>query len=287
MAPPIVITGASGLLGRHLVPLLTARGPVVAVGRTRPPEPAGWIQADLADPIDRSLLPASATTFIHLAQSEFFRDFPSRAGHMFAINVIALTTFLEWAVTAGVRTVVLASSGGIYGQGRGPFSEDDPSQANGELGFYLASKRAAEILASGYGGLMKVVILRPFFVYGAGQRSSMLIPRLIDGVRCGRPIDLKGEDGIRINPIHVRDAASAFAATLDLVAGTVINVAGPETLSMRQIGELIGKKIGRPPQFRQVLGDSGDLIGDTSKMSRLLVSPGIRLAQGLTDLVGS
>ena len=73
----------------------------------------------------------------------------------------------------------------------------------------------------------------------------MLMPRLVENVHAGRPITLQGDDGMRFNPIHVSDAARATISAAALKSSAVINVAGPEVLSMRGVGECIGAAIGK------------------------------------------
>src|SRR5207248_610348 len=77
---------------------------------------------------------------------------------------------------------------------------------------YVATKLAAEVLADAHRALFTVIVLRPFFIYGRAQDRCMLLPRLVDSIRCGRAITLAGRDGMRFNPVHVEDAARAVVA---------------------------------------------------------------------------
>ena len=96
---------------------------------------------------------------------------------------------------------------------------------------------------------MDVIILRLFFVYGKMQRPIMLIPRLVANVKNSTSINLKGNNGILLNPIHVSDAVTSFLAALALKGSYKINVAGPEVVSLKQICEMIGEKAGVKPIF--------------------------------------
>ena len=62
-----------------------------------------------------------------------------------------------------------------------------------------------------------VVICRPFFIYGPGQKKNMLIARLIESTRNKKPIILKGLEGMLFNPIYVKDAAHAFVQASELI----------------------------------------------------------------------
>lgn len=271
----VLVTGAGGLLGSYLVPLLREEGEVVAPGRDA---------LDLGRPVDGASLPPKIDAVIYLAQSSRFREFPETADDIFRVNTAGPLALLDYARRAGATNFVYASTGGVYAPGDAPITETSPLVS--PMGFYPASKRSAEILAETYSPYMHVSILRYFFIYGGGQKREMLVPRLVDSVREGRTVTLQGEDGLRINPIHAADAARATAAAARLDRSATINVAGPEALSMREMCDTIGAKTGRTPLFQtQPDQKPGHLVADTALMSTLLVPPGRRFADGVEDLL--
>jgi UDP-glucose 4-epimerase len=84
----------------------------------------------------------------------------------------------------------------------------------------------------------------------------------------------------------VSDAVNAIIVALKLEKSSKINVAGPEILSIRQIGDIIGKKLGKDPVF--VCGtdkEQKNLIGNISKMSQLLTPPVMRFTEGLQTIL--
>lgn len=268
----VVITGASGLIGRRVVPALACSHDVWAFSRrSNPAAPANvrWVEADLSSGALPSGLPSSADTVIHLAQSQHFRDFPDRALDIFSVNVASTARLLEWSRTCGVKRFIYASSGGV----------------DAGRGYYLASKRAAELLAENYRPFFSVVILRFFFVYGADQRPTMLIPRLVEAVRSGKPIRLDGPDGIRLNPVHASDAAAAVERAAALGTSTRIDVAGPDVLTLRAIAEIIGEKVAREPRFDvQHTAAPLDLVGDACAIKELLGTPTRSFSSGVEEL---
>jgi nucleoside-diphosphate-sugar epimerase len=225
---------------------------------------------------------------IHLAQPAQFRDFPEQAEQMLQVNTVSTLHLLDYARCAGARTFIYASSGGIYGYGEQEFSEDVKIPPRNDLGFYLSTKLCSEILAENYTPFMNVIVLRFFFVYGVGQRRSMLIPRLVQSVMDGKPIILHGDDGLRLNPIHVSDAVAAIHRVLALDGSHKINIGGPEVLNLRQIGEIIGRAVGKAPCFEvQAVSQPRHLVGDISKMTRLLGRPQLRFETGIRTYVDS
>ena len=154
-----------------------------------------------------------------------------------------------------------------------------------EMGFYLATKQCSEIILDNYSSLLQIIQLRLFFVYGKGQRKDMLIPRLIDNVRSGVPLHLQGASGITINPTHVSDAVNAIKASLNLSGSHKINIAGPESLTMKEMGNIIGRLIHKQPQFIVEEKEAKNLIGSTSTMSKMLVKPITKFKDGIKDLI--
>ena len=282
------MVGASGLIGGALVARLAAGMAVHGVSRSQVLTHANfsWHAADLTRPLPRQVLPEKIDAVVYLAQSEFFRNFPERARDIFEVNTAQLLRVLDYAREAGSKRFVFASSGGVYGVGAQQFSENAQISATGELGFYLSTKLCSEILVQNYAGFFSTSILRFFFVYGAGQRRSMLIPRLVDNIRAGKPIELRGEQGIVINPTHVSDATAAIERALELDGAHTINVGGPDALSLRQIGELIGQAVGRAPVFEVKPADGpADVVGGIEKMSRLLCAPQVHFTKGLRSVL--
>lgn len=247
------------------------------------------VAADLSSASFVDALPANGMdAIIHLAQFEDFRNFPQCAEEMFTVNTLSTLRLLEYARQSGAGTFILASSGGVYGSGDDPFMEDSCLAPFAASNFYLTSKACSEALALQYQNYMNVIVLRFFFVYGPEQRKDMLIPRLIHSVKEGLPITLQGEDGIKINPTYVSDAARAVLEALKLKESQIINVAGPDIVSMRQIGSIIGEALHREPVFETHWEEEArNIIGSPEKMSRLLGAPLMGFSAGIRDFLST
>lgn len=282
----ILVTGSTGLIGQHLIPQIKKDHHVIELTRALSfQQSANAIHLDLSKDWDANRLPEKIDKVIYLAQSEHFRDFPVKADDIFNVNTTSVLRLLDYARQAQCQTFIYASSGGVYGNQSDAFKEDLKIPAGGHLGFYLSTKMCSEILLENYSDLMNIVILRFFFVYGPGQRSSMLIPRLIQNVQAQNPIVLQGQEGIKINPTYVSDAVTALQASLNLTGLHTINVAGPEELSLKQIGDLIGQYTNQIPRFEWQEGEAKSIIGDIAKMTELLGHPQINFEEGLKRLL--
>ncbi len=282
----ILVTGAGGLLGSTLINELSQKHTVYAIVHTLSEksdqlESVHYIEEDLAQ-LDINRLPSDIEVVYYLAQSNHFREFPEGAIDMFNINIRAALYLADWSQKNGIKQFFYASSGGVYKNPVKPVKEFFDINANGKNGFYLDSKLSAEILLKNYSALFETfVILRPFFMYGPGQKHSMLIPRLIDNVKNKKLITLNGQNGIHINPIYIDDAVATCKQLLTLKGEYIFNIAGSEEVSLRQLAEMIGKVVAEKPMFENNDQVQNDLIADISLMQEKLHIPQVRLREGL------
>lgn len=279
----ILITGAGGLVGTHLLPLLEKEFEVITISHSG--KGKNGLRIDFSKEWDISELPENIDTIIHLAQSRSFREFPAKAADVFYCNTVSTLKLIDFAQKSGVKKFIYASSGGVYGAGDKIFKEDDMPANADKLGFYLTSKYSSELILNNYTDLLDIIQLRLFFVYGQGQEPDMLIPRLAGFVRSGKPITLQGSGGIRINPIHAGDAARAIRNAIDLKGSHKINVAGPEVVSIKEIGTYLGSLIGQEPLFNYEEKPTNHVVADIEKMKEMLYAPTVTVKDGLKTVI--
>jgi UDP-glucose 4-epimerase len=262
----VVVTGATGFIGRHLTSMLGPIHEIYAVHRDNEDMPvqAVSVKLDLSKSFDVRLLPERVDAVIHLAQSQHYREFPIGIADVFAVNVASTVSLLQYAVGAGARQFILASTGSVYAPGLHQMSENAVTAPSS---FYSASKLAAEYLAHPFSDRLAINCLRLFFPYGPGQ-SGRLVSDLIDRVANGRAVTLQGStDGLLFNPTYVDDIVAVIHLALkDAWSGT-FNIAAPRTLSIRQAATEIGDALGREPRFESVGGEAPQsLLPDLSRL---------------------
>ena len=285
----ILVTGASGHLGARAVDELRIGNDVHAIVRVNPPLALSGVTyhtIDLSSDWSTKVLPNRIDAIIHLAQSRNFREFPRQALEIFQVNVESTAKLLDYALRAGARRFVLASTGGLHRLSESVIDECSPvDPPDGQLAYYFQSKHAAELLAYPYKDVMDISVLRPFFIYGPGQPSDKLIARLLASVRDGQRIKLAGRDGLVINPVFVDDAVALLRSILNTPGSRTLMVAGPDALSIREIADSIGKQVGRNPVYEQTEDDEGRLIADHRSAETLLGRPMTRFSDGVSRLL--
>lgn len=296
----VLITGATGFLGRHLVRALVATGgqPHLLL---RPEAVSqlgtGPCHAHPADLGDASALRQVVRTvepdiILHLGgYTDPARD-PGRATQALRVNLEATAALAAAALETGSCTSFVATgTAEEYGRQPAPFHEDMPLQP---LSPYSASKAAATLwlrMMHDTHGLPAVVV-RPFLVYGPGQAPPKLVPSAVLAAVAGA--DFSMTHGLQMRELtHVNDVVRGIlaAALTPAVRGEVVNLGSgderPVIEIVRQIYALAGGS-GRPlPGARPTRSnDMPRFVADTSKAASLLGwRASIPLEQGLAETI--
>jgi UDP-glucose 4-epimerase len=282
----ILVTGATGFIGRRLVPVLLEQGhSVVAVGREAPrlerAAGAETVVADLTNPGVADGFPRRIDAIVHLAQANVAR---AAERELDAVNVRGTATVLDYAGRAGASSFVFASSGSVYGGAARPLSESDLPRPHDA---YARSKVAAESLVEGFTDAFTTTILRLFVPYGPGQQGR-LVPELVTRVRDGRPVTLREGGRPRLSPIYLDHVVDVLAQAASAPEASLVNVAGEEVLSIRDMAETIARVLGTEPRFDESSGNGQeDLVGDTAALRRRfrLPDPLVTFEQGVAAML--
>jgi dihydroflavonol-4-reductase len=232
----IAVTGATGLIGSHLLPVLLDEGYQLRVLSRRLQEcPQGitQIHGDIRSPEAVCQLVRECSAVIHLAGiAHTSLRSQAEMDEAFEINVVGTRTVLAAAQNAGVERVLLASSASVYAGQKGT-ELDEQSPTAGDS-FYARAKLMVEQagLEAAHANRLAVVIVRPCITYGPGVRFNLeSLMRAIQGhyyfhIRSGNP---------RRSFLSVGNAALAIKHLLQVgVSGRIYNLADEFPLSLAE-----------------------------------------------------
>jgi UDP-glucuronate 4-epimerase len=213
--PTVLVTGASGFIGRHVVRHLSATHHVIALDLHPPaaPHPAGvdGITCDLRD----GELPASRfDAIVHLAALGGVRPSIERPLDYLETNLRGTLHLLDHARQNGTPRFIFASSSSVYGPTDGkPSAEDDPLSPCSP---YALTKLQGEQWGRLYAQLhgLDFIALRLFAVWGEGQRPDLALESFRRKILAGETITIHGDGSQRRDLTHVSDVARAVEAAV-------------------------------------------------------------------------
>lgn len=267
----VLVTGADGFIGSHLVESLVQSGVSVrALCQYNSFSSWGWLDdsryahdievilGDVRDPSQMRSVSKGIDTIFHLAALIAIPFSYQAPSSYIDTNVLGTLNVLQAALDCGVDRVIHTSTSEVYGTAKFvPINEEHPLQAQSP---YAASKIAADALAFSYYSSynLPVTIARPFNTYGPRQSSRAVIPTVITQL-------LSGHRNIRLGSITpTRD----FNFVLDTCAGFLALASSEETIGQTlNLGSGTETSIGETVTLiADILGIHVEIICDESRL---------------------
>ena len=232
----ITILGATGFIGSSLHSRLLKEGRD-CTGLSRP-------SFDLNKPSTYTVIPEDTRILIHSA-GPAGPEYPEKnIWHECVQATYDLLEFLR--KERRVERLLYISSGAVYKPSQSILTEKSPL---GPSNIYGMSRLLSEkIIETKFAD--SALRIRVFFPFGPKQKTPRLIPGLIDKIRKGEIISLNNKSGLpKINPIYIDDLTDQIMNFIEGQIPSVINLGGSERVTIRELAELIGKLLGKEPQF--------------------------------------
>jgi UDP-glucose 4-epimerase len=285
----VLVTGGSGFIGRHAVASLAAAGAQVRVVDLKPhPDPSvDLVVGDIGDAeVLEAAFDGGVDSVVHLAAiTSVLRSVENPAG-TFDTNVAGTHGVLEAARTAGVRSLVFASTNAVTGPMQAPAIVE--TAVLKPLTPYGATKAAGEMLMSAYTASygVRCVCLRLTNVYGPGmQAKDSIVARLMRAIRLEREFEIYG-DGRQVRDyVHVSDVIAAVRTGLvnEEWAGPIVIGSG-KSLSVLEVVDTVRSVTGSALSVHHGPARPGEMPAVIVDPSRALTAgwkPRFEFAEGV------
>lgn len=291
----ILVTGAAGFIGSHLVDRLLAQDfQVLAVDdfndyydpalkrenvRMHLKNPAyKLLEGDIRDLqfMNASFAGRTIDAVIHLAARAGVRPSLEQPVLYQEVNIGGTHNIFECCRNFNVKKCLFASSSSVYGlNAKVPFSESDSTVH--PISPYAATKAAGELLAHVYAHLydMQILCLRLFTVYGPRQRPDLAIYKFTRLISDGKAIPVFGDGTSRRDYTYIDDIIAGFMGALayDRTRYEVINLGNSATVSLDRLIAVLETTLGKSAQIARLPEQPGDVpqtFADIAKAKDLL-----------------
>lgn len=309
-AKKVLVTGADGFIGSHLVEALLAEGcSVKAFVYYNSFNSWGWLDSlpksklknieifpgDVRDPNGMRSAMKGVDAVFHLAALIGIPFSYHSPDSYVDTNIKGTLNILQAARDAGTSRVVVTSTSEVYGTARyAPIDEKHPLQGQSP---YSASKIGADKIAESFFLSFKlpVTTARPFNTYGPRQSARAIIPTIIIQL-------LNGSKQIKLGALHptrdltyVSDTCAGFVALAkcDAAVGKTVNIGSGREITIRALAELIMLEVGKKASIvsedlrrRPEKSEVERLLCDNSQITELTDwKPEIPLKKGIRKTI--
>jgi len=305
----VLVTGAGGFIGSHLVEALVRQGAGVRAfvrynsrqdwGLLSHLDPALLAQieviaGDLRDAAAVEQAMRGVTVAFHLGALIAIPYSYVHPDEVVAVNVLGTLNVLNAARRCSIERLVHTSTSEVYGTARYvPMDEGHPLQGQSP---YSASKIGADKLAESYWRSfgLPVVTVRPFNTYGPRQSTRAVIPTIITQALTAERVML-GSLAPRRDFTFVSDTVAGFLKAADApdAGGTTLNLGTGRDVSIEEVAQMIFAIVGRPLEIaidaervRPKESEVDRLCSDSALAAQVLGwRPQVSLEEGLTRTI--
>lgn len=311
----ILVTGAAGFIGSHLVrTLLSQNHKVIGIDNFDPFYDKGIKLRNLADMMghanfsfleidicqndlaaNQQLQGNAIGLVIHLAAKAGVLSSIEDIDSYLNTNIIGTKNILEWMRKTGCKKLIFASSSSIYGShNKPPFAEN--GNTDYPLTPYASSKKSCELMTYNYHSIFNIDVLnlRLFTVYGPSQRPDLVIHKFAKLIHANQPIRMYGDGNSMRDYTYVSDIVAGFLGSVDYIMNhsdvyESINLGNNHPVKLKEVVTLLYQLLEKPEQIiyeREKRGDMPVTCADITKAQSLLgYQPKVKFQEGLEKFV--
>lgn len=289
----VLITGASGFIGRHCLPFLKERGFEICATSSKAQldtTDIKWIHLDLLKSLSFKELMAQVapTHLLHLAWNCEPRKCWNSVDNLNWLK--KSTDLLEAFVQQGGARVVMAGTCAEYNWNASPIDETTMTHAPHSL--YGSCKLALHLVLESFASQMGISHAwgRVFYLFGPHESSQRFVPVIIRGLLKKEPIPCSHGNQIR-DFLHVTDVAEAFVALLDSQVKGAVNIGSGQGVTLLEVAKKITENLGGKDLLHfgalsAPLIDPPKIIANTTRLrEELQWSPKYLLEEGLKQTI--
>lgn len=283
----ILVTGASGFIGSHLIKRLEEkRYDIVCVSRKKRC-PARTILADITKKSQMRKLPKDVDCIFHLAAYVPKREAKAESFRSDQANSLATLNLLEYAKSSKIKKFIYSSTKSVYGAPLYlPVDERHPVNPDN---FYAASKYGGELLcrAFAFNYNLNIVILRLAYVYGWGMRKSTVLHKFVTNALRGENLVLVNGGKDILDLVYIDDVVNALLLATKVRSG-VYNIGGGKPVSVQKLAKTILKITGGKGELQtkgKVREKQGLYLSIEKTQKELDYFPQVSLEKGLRKYI--
>lgn len=270
----VIVTGASGFIGSHVVDKLCEHGVDVRVLDLAPPQHRSdldFFPGSILDLDQLCIAFRGADAVIHLAAVADVKDVFESPNYSENVNARGTANVLEAARRTEIRRVIYGSTTWVYSDAiPTEVDEDTPLMAPSHL--YTATKLSGEYYCHSYGELygLETTVLRFGIPYGPRARDGAVVPIFVRKALNGETITIQGDGSQFRKFIYVEDLAEGVVLALKPVAAKgTYNLDGKQKVTIREIAETVQRVVG-DAEIEFAPARPGDFSGKEVSSARAL-----------------
>lgn len=259
----IAVTGSGGFIGSYLLPALRNEGhEVIELTLEKGFDVLNWSSMEGIPEFEK---------MIHLAAMSYVPDSFIKPYDFYKTNILSTLNVLE--ICRLRRAGMIFMSSYVYGAPDYlPIDEKHPIKA---FNPYSQSKLSAEQICTGYSRdfNMDVVVLRPFNLYGYGQRDNFLIPTIIKQARTGKIVLMDPEP--KRDMLYIEDFIDAVIKSCSVKGNAIFNVGYGKSFTINEMTDAVCKAYNKKIEV-QFTGEKrhGEVMNTIADISAIKAATG-------------